>query len=234
LAISVFRDVLRDFISLFFPQLCFACDGNLVHGENEICTACLSDLPKTDFHVNIHNEFYQKLVGRLPVKFVLAQLMFNKRGKVQKLLHHLKYRNRPEIGVMLGRAYGNVLLNANYKTEFDLIIPIPLHPVRQKRRGYNQSLEFARGLSDAMNIPYAGDLVRRVLQTETQTKHTKLKRWQNVSEVFKVANEESLKNKRILLVDDVMTTGSTLEACGKVILACGIADISFACIASAR
>jgi predicted amidophosphoribosyltransferase len=111
---------------------------------------------------------------------------------------------------------------------------VPLHPIRQKKRGYNQSLEFAKGLSEAMNIPYADDLVQRVLQTETQTKHTKLKRWQNVSEVFKVANGDLLRNKKILLVDDVMTTGSTLEACGKVILDCNITDISFACIASAR
>ncbi|HTJ48792.1 MAG TPA: ComF family protein [Cyclobacteriaceae bacterium] len=234
MAISVFRDVVRDFVSLFFPQFCFACEGNLVHGENGICSECLLDLPKTDFHNNIHNEFYQKLAGRLPVKYVLAQFMFNKRGKVQKLLHHLKYRNRPEIGVALGRAYGSVLLKANYKTEFDLIIPVPLHPIRQQKRGYNQSLEFAKGLSEAMNIPYADDLVQRVLQTETQTKHTKLKRWQNVSEVFKVVNEDLLRNKKILLVDDVMTTGSTLEACGKVILDCNITDISFTCIASAR
>jgi ComF family protein len=234
LAISVFKSVVRDFVSLFFPQFCSACEGSLVHGENEICTMCLSDLPKTDFHLNIHNEFYQKLAGRLPVKYVLAQFMFNKRGKVQKLLHHLKYRNRPEIGVMLGRAYGNVLLQANYKTEFDLIIPVPLHPIRQQKRGYNQSLEFAKGLSEAMDIRYADNLVQRVLQTETQTKHTKLKRWENVSEVFKVADEKLLKDKKILLVDDVMTTGSTLEACGKVILDCEVKDISFACIASAR
>jgi len=233
LAILVFRDIVRDFLSLFFPQVCFACDGNLVHGENEICTACLLDLPKTDFHNNIHNEFHQKLVGRLPVKFVLAQFVFNKRGKVQRLLHHLKYRNQPKIGVTLGKVYG-YMLKENYQNEFDLIIPVPLHPARQKKRGYNQSMEFAKGLSEIMNIPCSDDLVHRILETETQTKRTKLERWQNVSEVFKIANQDFLKDKRILLVDDVITTGSTLEACAKVILECGIKDISFACIASTK
>ena len=234
MGISVFSHVFRDFVSLFYPRYCFACDNYLVQGEAEICSACLLDLPKTDFHINIRNEFYQKLEGRLPVKFVMAQLMFHKQGKVQKLLHHLKYQNRPEIGVMLGRAYGDVLARAHYTIEFDLIVPVPLHPVRQRKRGYNQSLEFAKGLSEALAVPFDGNLVRRVLQTETQTKRTKLKRWQNVSEVFKVVNPKPLIGKRILLVDDVMTTGSTLEACGQVILDCHCQEISFACIAAAH
>jgi len=210
------------------------CGGSMAKGEELFCTGCLLELPKTDYHVNRNNLFYQKVSGRIPVKFVMAQLKFFKESKVQNLLHNLKYRNQPEIAVGLGRMYGHVLLGHNYKDEFDIIIPVPLHKLRKRKRGYNQSEEFGRGLSEVLEIPCIEGAIERHLKTETQTKKTKLKRWNNVNEVFKTIQPEKIVNKRILLVDDVITTGATVEACAKVLLESHCKDISIACIAAAQ
>lgn len=152
---------------------------------------------------------------------------------MQELLHEFKYNNRPEVGQVLGRVYGNELVHAGYSSQFDLILPVPLHVWKKKRRGYNQSEEFAKGLAKSMNIPALTTCVDRLVNTETQTRKSKLKRWQNVSEVFFVSDNEFVNDKRVLLVDDVITTGATLEACGKAILDAGSASISVASIAYA-
>lgn len=231
---STVTQILADFISLIYPRYCVGCNGSLVKGEELLCTHCLLELPKTDYHTNPQNSFYQKMSGRIPVKFVMAQLKFVKESKVQNLLHNLKYKNHPEIAVSLGRMYGQELLYRNYKNEFDIIIPVPLHKVRKRKRGYNQSEEFGKGLSEVLQIPCSDEIVKRVLKTETQTKKTKLKRWNNVSEVFQVIKPQQIHNKRILLVDDVITTGATLEACAKVLLEANCEEVSIACIAAAQ
>lgn len=210
------------------------CNGPMVKGEQLFCTHCLSDLPKTNYHTNPLNPFYQKMSGRVPVKFVIALLKFFKESRVQNLLHNLKYKNHPEIAVALGRMYAQELLYYNYQNEFDIIIPVPLHKVRKRKRGYNQSEEFGKGLSEVLNIPCVDGIIERMLKTETQTKKTKLKRWNNVSEVFRITKPNQIHNKRILLVDDVITTGATLEACAKVLLESNCRDISIACIAAAQ
>lgn len=225
--------VFQDFVSLFFPNYCFACDDSLVKGEEIICTRCLLEMPKTDFHTHLENEFFKKLYGRVPIKQVLALYKFSKNSRVQRLLHTLKYESRPEIGVKLGKYYGSIL-EKSYKDEFDLVIPVPLHESRQRQRGYNQSAEFGKGLADALHIDFNNDILQRVTVTDTQTKKTKLLRWKNVKHVFTVRNPERLFGKRILLVDDVITTGATLEACAEKILEHRIQALSIACIAAAQ
>jgi len=163
----------------------------------------------------------------------MAIFKFNKSGRVQHLLHEFKYKNHPEIGIVLGRVYAAKLIEINLNNAFDMIIPVPLHPLRKRKRGYNQSAKFAEGLSEKLNIPFSDDLMIRKMSTETQTRKTKLNRWENMSGVFGLNKPQIIQGKRILLVDDVITTGSTVEACAHVLLNEGCPELSIACIAEA-
>ena len=226
------RDVITDFVSLLYPRYCFACEEGLVKGEEIICSGCKLELPRTNYHLDPGNALFKRLNGRIPLKFGGAYFLFRKGGKVQHLLHELKYNNHPEIGFTLGEVYGQELGQLP-DHRFSLIIPVPLHPSRKRKRGYNQSEEFAKGLSKQMAIPYLDALVRTT-KTETQTRKTKLKRWQNVSEVFEVKDPSQVENQHVLLVDDVITTGATIEACAQILLASGCSSISIASIAYAE
>ncbi len=191
------------------------------------------EMPKTDYHLDRDNLFFRKLQGRVTLKYVMALFKFTKEGRVQQLLHTLKYKNHPEIGMKLGELYG-LALKEDYNAEFDIIIPVPLHISRQRTRGYNQSAEFGKGLSAILEIPCREDVLLKVLRTETQTRKTKLNRWENVNKVFIVSNLKELKGKRVLLVDDVITTGATLEACAKILLDHHCKNVSIACIAATQ
>ncbi len=150
---------------------------------------------------------------------------------MQELLHELKYHNRPEIGRVLGCVYGSELVKEGYDKQLDLLVPIPLHPWKKKRRGYNQSEAFATGLAEAMQVPVNAAVVERVVNNETQTRKSRLRRWENVSDVFVVTNQAGVVGKRVLVVDDVITTGATVEACGNALLQAGCSAISAVSIA---
>lgn len=234
---SIFQFSVRiasDFISLFFPRHCLACLGSLVKGEEMICTRCITELPRTNYHCQITNPVEERLAGRLPVKYAWAFLKFRKGGIVQHLLHQMKYNNHPEVGVMLGRIFGNDLKNAGFSSCFDVIIPVPLHEARRRKRGYNQSAKLAEGLSYSMNIRWDESISIRTMKTRTQTKKSKMERWENVKDVFTVAPNQMITGKRILLVDDIITTGATLEACGQHLISHGCSELSVACIAEAQ
>jgi ComF family protein len=151
----------------------------------------------------------------------MALFKFSKSGRVQSLLHVLKYKNQPELGIMLGNLYGDRMACGNLGEAFEIIVPVALHSSRKRKRGYNQSAKFAEGLSEVLGIPFSDEIIERKVKTETQTRKTKLNRWQNVTEVFQVKNLDLVQNKNILLVDDVVTTGATLEACGSCLLNAG-------------
>jgi ComF family protein len=189
-------------------------------------------MPTTNYHIDNLNPLKGRLSSRIDVAYAMAFLKFSKSGKVQKLLHALKYKNQPELGVMLGSIYGERIKESNSHLA-DLIIPVPLHPIRKSKRGYNQSAKFAEGLSQSMHVPYTDELLVRRIMTETQTRKTKLNRWQNVTEVFQLKDAAPIKNKNILLVDDVVTTGATLEACSAHLIQAGCNSLSIACIAEA-
>jgi ComF family protein len=231
---STSNGILEDFISLFYPRYCRGCFNSLVKGEELICTLCLLEMPKSHYHLQQDNPFYQRLRGRLPVKHVMTLYKFVKQSRVQQVLHALKYKQQPELGEMLGRIYGQDLLEADYKNAFDLIIPVPLHISRRRIRGYNQSEEFGKGLSRILEVPCNDTYMMRSAKTETQTHKTKLSRWENVNRTFHVVKSEPIAEKRILLVDDVVTTGATLEACGQALLDAGCSELSIACIAATQ
>lgn len=226
--------ILEDFISLFYPRYCRGCFNSLVKGEDLICTQCLLEMPKSYYHLYRDNPFFLKFRGRLPLKNVMTLFKFVKESRVQQVLHALKYKHQPELGEMLGRIYGQDLLEAEYSGSFDLIIPVPLHSSRRKLRGYNQSEEFGKGLSQILEVPCNDTYMMRAAKTETQTHKSKLSRWENVNSIFQVVDPRVIFEKRVLLVDDVVTTGATLEACGDALLRAGCRELSIACIAATQ
>lgn len=226
--------ILNDFTLLFFPRCCLACSESMVKGEEILCTNCLLELPKTNYHLLQGNPIEEKLFGRIPLQYAWAFLKFKKRGTVQHLLHQLKYNNHPEIGIALGKVYGKVLSESGFDQSFELIVPVPLHRSRLRKRGYNQSSKFAEGLSNSLKIPWDESITIRRDRTATQTKKNRMQRWENVRDVFSISQNDKILGKRILLVDDVITTGATLEACGQHLIAAGCAQLSVAVIAEAQ
>lgn len=232
---SIVVELLDDFISLFYPRYCHACAGGLVKGEQFICSACMLEMPQTGYHLEPQNSFYERLSLRFPLRYALALFNFSKKGKVQQILHSLKYKNQPELGVYLGRLYGTQLMDGDLIKSVDLIIPVPLFASRRRIRGYNQSTQFAMGLAEKLGIPFSETILERVTATETQTRKSKLNRWKNVEEVFHVKNPEEIHEKHILLIDDVITTGSTIEACAQALIQVDkTCVISVACIAEVK
>jgi ComF family protein len=229
----VVQEIIKDFISLFYPRYCLACSQSLVKGEEIVCSGCLLDMPKTNFHKADKNPLLEQLSLRMPVKHAFAYYYFKKGSKVQELLHSLKYNNHPEIAVKIGKVMAHELVNEGFEKAFDIIVPVPLHPSRRRMRGYNQSEELAKGLSEILKIPYTEKFVSRRVKTQTQTKKNKLNRWQNMRDVFEMKDHGEVKGKRVLLVDDVVTTGATLEACANPLLEAGCAELSVACMAVA-
>jgi len=232
----VLRSLATDFVGLIFPRLCLACREPLVTGENHLCTGCRAELPYTDFHLlpPDQNPLGRRFWGKLPVRHALSYLRFVRHGRVQHLLHELKYQGQRDVGTALGQLYGAELHAAGFAHDFDLIVPVPLHPRKLAKRGYNQAAAFANGLAAGLHLPASATALRRTANTDTQTKKNRAERWENVASVFEVENQAEVIGRRILVVDDVLTTGATLEACGAVLLAAGAAEVSIATIACAE
>lgn len=222
-----------DFLSLIYPKLCFACDQPLVANEEVICFTCRQQLPQTHYHLQPGNPVEQQFWGRCHLNAAAGYYFFRQGTRVQHLLHALKYHRAPEVGITIGRIYGHQLKNVPVFSSVDCIVPVPLHPKKQKARGYNQSEMFAAGLSESMGIPVNNKSLLRAVASETQTRKSRFKRWENVKTIFVVGNVEAIKGKHILLVDDVITTGATLEACVKVLTTIEGVSVSAASIAVA-
>lgn len=208
----------KDLLNLFFPRLCPACGAAALPDSLEFCLQCEVNLPYTNYHLLDENPFTVRFWGRLPIEHGTAMMAFSKGGRTQRLLHAIKYKNRKDLALYLGQSYGRALLQAPAYEKTDLILPVPLHPRRFRERGYNQSAFFAQGLSAAMGVPWAEKYLSREAYTLTQTQKSRIERFSNVDGAFSLQYAGELAGKQILLVDDVLTTGATLEACGSMIV----------------
>lgn len=229
---SGFR-IIDDFFGLFYPRLCLACGKNMPAFEEHICLTCQYKLPKTKFHLEPENTFTQRMWGRVPIVAGTAMYFFRKGGLIQELIHKLKYEGKREIGIKLGEVYGRLLKRSPHLPEVDIIVPIPLHPRKERIRGYNQSAMFAMGLSNTLGKTWSKDALRRVAHSASQTRKGLIERLENVDSIFEVAKPDLLRGKHVLLVDDVLTTGATLETCGMEILRVEGVRLSMATIAIA-
>lgn len=210
----------NDLLHLFYPNHCVLCEKPLVEGEEQICLECLCDLPHTGYHRFTGNPAELRLAGKAEIEYGSAFLHFEKGGKTQRLIHLIKYYENKELGFLLGRLAAQEL-RADHSplSQVDLLIPIPLHPRRKRKRGYNQSERIAAGLSSVLGIPVRTDCVSRITPTHSQVHRSVYERWLNVCSIFTVTDPEALKDKRVLLIDDVITTGATICACAEALRA---------------
>jgi ComF family protein len=224
----------KSLINLFFPPVCAGCHSFLISNENLICTLCRHNIPLTNHHLNPENEAFKKFYGRISVEYASALLYFHKKGIVQELIHNLKYKGQEEVGTVLGEWYAEDLKNLEIIRSVDEIIPVPLHKRKLRERGYNQVTNFGLTLSENLNIPYNQSLLVRNIYSKTQSKKSFLNRSDAIDTIFDVAFTEKDHNKHFLLIDDVITTGSTLEACSHALLKIPGAKISIVCMAMAH
>ncbi|MGL5786174.1 MAG: ComF family protein [Bacteroidales bacterium] len=201
-------------LDIIYPRICIICLNALVRGESHICISCLNNLPRTNYHILNKHDLEQRFWGIIPVENVCSFFYFQHEG-VRAMIHEIKYRGGESLAVYTGSLYAKELAESGYLNQIDIIIPVPLHSKRLKERGYNQSLRIAEGLSLVCEKPVAEDILIRKIYNPTQTKVSREQRWENVNSIFKLINKDKIKDKHILLVDDVLTTGATLIECAK-------------------
>lgn len=225
--------ILAGTVDLLLPRPCCACDTKLKPWEEQICTLCLMQIPLSDYHLNPENPVAQIFWGRVQLEQAGSWFIYYKGSRFVKILHRLKYEHRPAIGMALGKLYGYQLKHSGLYLLPDFIVPVPLHRKRKRKRGYNQSEMIARGLGRALDVPVRTDLLIRTAKTQTQTNKSRTDRYDNVHGKFNVANPSGIENKHLLLVDDVITTGATLEACAEELLKTQNVKVSVASLAYA-
>ena len=229
---SWIKDTLSDFTQLFYPRLCVCCDNVLARGEDSICLDCRTRLAYTHRHEEKGNSFEQRFYGRVKVEMATTFLYFEKGNLTQKLLHGIKYRGFSQLGEALGYQFGSELKGGRWEV-IDLLIPVPLHHDILKVRGYNQAECIARGIGQSLGKPVVTDVLYRKTANTTQTKKTAEERRENVKDIFSAHNLDKVENRHIAIVDDVLTTGATLEACAKSFSG-GNVKISMMALASAE
>jgi len=221
-------------IHFAFPHTCEGCGTSVLDLDHFLCSRCLSDLPQTKF-INFENNPVEKIFwGRAPLIAAAAHYYFTKGSLLQRLIHQLKYKGNRELGIYLGRLFGAALASSSRFSDVDALIPLPLYPDKEHRRGYNQSTILCKGISEVWGKPILENVVVRTYDTESQTKKNRTERWQNMEGRFMLKNIECATAKHLLLVDDIITTGATLEACARVLMGAPDTRISVAtlCISS--
>ncbi len=223
-----FPEIKESLLQLFFPHICAGCGSDLLNKENLLCIRCLDAMPATQYEFHTDNPMEKIFWGRLPIEKASAQYYFTKDSLMQRLMHQIKYKNNKELCAFLGRLMGQQLKQSDRFSDIDALVPLPLYPEKEKSRGYNQANLLCMGMAETLQIPVLTNSIIRTHHTETQTKKGRVDRWLNMENKFEIADEDLLKNKHLLLVDDVVTTGSTLEACGIALLKAANSKLSIA------
>jgi len=221
----------HDLINLFYPKICNCCDKPLLKAEDVICTICLHKLPLTGYHYDNENATKKVFDGRLPLENATSLLYFNKKGIVQHLIHNLKYKKQEEVSSFLGTWLGEELSQHPRFQKAACVVPVPLHRNKLKSRGFNQVAGFAKELAKKLDAEYIDDVLVKKSATRTQTLKKRVGRWGLLEETFRIENREKLENRHLLLVDDLVTTGATLEACGNKLLQIKNTKLSIATMA---
>lgn len=229
-----FKEIKESLLHVVFPHACDGCGSDLLNIESRLCIRCLSSLPETNFEIHPNNPVEKDFWGRLPIICAAAHLYFTKESLVQHLMHQLKYKGNKDLGLQLGRLMGNALKNATRFNEIEALVPLPLFPSKEKKRGYNQATILCEGIAEILALPVLSKVISRPQHTETQTKKGRIERWKNIEGKFQLKDPQAIQNKHLLLVDDVVTTGATLEACGNELLNADNVKLSIAtlCVAS--
>ena len=225
------KTIWNDFSHLFFPHVCAGCNSDNLSMQSPLCIQCINQLPLTNFHFHANNPVEKHFWGRIPVTGATSLCHFTTGSLIQHLLHQLKYKGNKEAGYFLGKIMGNALNASNRFRNVDVLIPLPLYAERQKKRGYNQSAVLCDGIAGIMQLPVNTSVVTRLSATETQTHKTRIERWKNMEGKFELVHPEAIAGKHVLLVDDVVTTGATLEACGHELLKAEGIKLSIATLA---
>lgn len=212
------KSLFTDLLNLVYPNLCLICGESLVRGEEMICLTCLHNIPKTNYHLEVDNTVEKRFWGKVPIHRATSFFFFYKGSPFQKLLHELKYRGNKEIGFVAGKYAAIDLLESEDFRNIDVIIPVPLHPKKFHKRGYNQSEWIAKGLAKILEKPVDTTHLIRIKENTTQTKKSVFERYTNTANIFSLTDLTVFRHKHVLLIDDVLTTGSTLEACMQTLL----------------
>jgi ComF family protein len=225
--------MIKNLLNLFFPKVCYACNNLLGDNEKHICTSCRHNLPVTNYHFDNNEAIKKALYGRVKLELGTALLKFEKKGIVQQLLHNLKYKGQETIGKVLGEWLGNELKTIEGYKSIDLVIPVPIHKRKLKKRGYNQVEKFGLEIAKALKVEYIDTVLIKTTATKTQVFKKRIARWDNSNEVFTIQNNALIEGKHILLIDDIITTGATLESCANILLKANNVKISVATMAIA-
>ncbi len=212
-----FKEIKESFLHLLFPHVCAGCGSDLLNEESFLCMRCIDAMPETNFELHPDNPVEKNFWGRLPLVGASAQFYFTKESLMQHLMHQFKYKGNKELGLQMGKIMGDQLQRSN-RFKADVLIPLPLFPAKEKKRGYNQATVLCEGMAENMEIPVMDNVIIRPQHTETQTKKGRIERWKNMEGKFVLVNPAAIYDKHVLLVDDVITTGATLEACGNELL----------------
>jgi ComF family protein len=231
---NTFKDHFEPFLALFFPEVCVHCQHSLLKAEKYLCSACRADLPLVPQLSEESHRLLQRFIIPNPPDQVLTFLRFYKDGISQSILHALKYQGMKDLGVVIGRWFGTYLLEQNVWLGADVIVPVPLHRSKFSKRGYNQSMQIAQGMAEVLNTTASDDCLERTSASDSQTRKNRLERWQNVENIFCVKDEAAIRGKQVLILDDVLTTGATLEACILALQTAGAAKINAAVLAAAQ
>jgi ComF family protein len=205
--------ILNSLLDLVFPKLCVCCGGVLMEGEENICLTCLYTLPRLVEKDYTDNKVMEIFLGRVRLEKAMSWCHFDKETKVQNILHHIKYKGKSKFANQIGEIMAREMLD--FFVDIDAIVPVPLHPKKERMRGYNQSVEIANGVQKVVGLPIFSQLLERTRFNETQTHKNKEERWKNTEGLFTLAPNDGFEGKHILLIDDVLTTGSTAIACLK-------------------